>query len=225
VDRATRSAFTPYLTTYLREAYDRGFPLIRPFPIEFSKDPGSDQHPYEFMLGDEFLLAPVVAAGNRHRVTLPRGIWTDLRTNTEYRGNQEIEIDAPQGRVPMFVRNGSLFPMAAGNRMELHYMPSLGGEFFLWEPDLGSNSQFHAAPAGDFLRVEVETKVERTYEWVLHHTRAPGEVGEESVMYTRVNARSALRAGTWWHDAALNDLHLMLRARAGSDRIVNISFP
>jgi hypothetical protein len=28
----------------------------------------------------------------------------------------------------------------------------------------------------------------------------------------------------WWHDTAKNNLHVMVRADAGSDRIVNISF-
>ena len=186
------------------------------------------------MLGDELLLAPVITPGNKRKLDLPRGNWTDLRTNTEYRGNQTVEVDAPAGQVPMFVRNGWIVPLdirargAQGNgtesRMELHYFPALGGEFFLWEPDLNENSQFHAAPAGDYMRVEIETKVTRTYEWVLHHTKAPLEVAEESGAYTKVDRREALKPGTWWHDAKLNNLHLMARAQAGTDRIINMSF-
>jgi hypothetical protein len=224
IDRATRNAFTPYLTTYLREAFDRGYPLIRPLPMQFPRDAGMDQHSDLFMLGDEFLLAPVIAAGDKRRVDLPRGLWTDLRTNTEYRGNQPIEIDAPPGRVPMFARNGSLYPLAARNKMELHYIPSLGGEFFLWEPEFEENSMFHAAPAAEELRVEIESKVTRTYEWVLHHTRTPRLVGEEGSDYRKVASRAALRAGTWWHDAERNNLHILLRAAAGSDRIVLVYF-
>jgi alpha-glucosidase (family GH31 glycosyl hydrolase) len=222
VDVATRVQWTPYLSTYLREAFDRGYPLIRPLPMQFSRDENTQTD--VFMLGDEVLLAPVVDGGSRRKIELPRGNWTDLRTNQEYHGNQSIEVDAPPGRVPMFVRNGWIVPLQEKDSMELHYFPSLGGEFFLWEPDLDENSQFHAAPAGDFLRVEVESKKRRTYEWVLHHTRAPREVSEESRAYTRVARRTLLRAGTWWHDEARNDLHLVMRVEAGTDRIVNISF-
>jgi hypothetical protein len=225
IDRSTRTAFTPYLTTYFREAFDRGYPIIRAFPIQFFRDAGSDQHPHEFMLGDEFLVAPVIAGGDRRRLLLPRGRWTDLRTNIEYAGNQQIEIEAPLGRVPMFAKNGSLFPIETSRRMELHYMPSLGGEFFLWEPALKTISQFHAAPAGEYMRVEIETKVSRTYEWVLHHTSQPVEVSEETGPYRKVSARTQLRPGTWFHDTRLNNLHILLRAEANSDRIVNVSFP
>jgi len=223
IDVGTRRVWTPYLTTYLREAFDRGYPLIRPLPMQFSKDAALDSQTAEFMLGDEVLLAPMVEPGNRRPVGLPRGNWTDLRTNIEYPGNQTVEVDAPPGRMPIFVRNGWIVPLAIADRMELHYFPSLGAEFFLWEPELLENSQFHAAPAGDFVRVEIESLRGRTYEWILHHTPAPHEVAEDSGAYTQVDRREQLRPNTWWHDAARNNLHLMLRAEARTDRIVNIS--
>lgn len=223
-DRATRDAFRPYLVTYLREAHDRGFPLIHPFAMQFSRDAGSDRQVNEFLLGDELLMAPVLAEGDRLQVSLPRGIWTDLRTNKEYQGNQTVDVDAPPGRVPMFARNGSLFPLSAVGKMELHYFPSLGGEFFLWEPDEDDNSQFHAAPAGEFVRVEVESKLTRTYEWVLHHTKTPKEVAEESGAYLKANTTGERRVGAWWHDDERDDLHILMHVVAGSDRIVSVSF-
>jgi hypothetical protein len=219
-DRSSATPWTPYWDTYFREAYDRGYPLIRPFPFEFSRDKTLDPQPDVFMLGDEVLLAPVVAPGVRRRLQLPRGMWTDLRTNAEYPGEQAIEVDAPAGQVPTFARNGSILPLAAKNAMELHYFPDLGGEFFLWEASLKENSQFHAAPAGDFTRVEIESKVERTYEWVIHHTNRPVVVEG----CKPVRQRSSLKPGTWWHDGARNDLHVMVRAAAGADNIVNISY-
>jgi hypothetical protein len=122
--------------------------------------------------------------------------------------------------VPTLARNGAVLPLAAKSSMELHYFPSLGGEFFLWESDKRDNSQFHAAPAGDFMRVEIESKVARTYEWVIHHTKRPTNVED----CAPVRQRSALKPGTWWHDKARNDLHVMVHAEAGTDKIVNISF-
>jgi hypothetical protein len=220
INAGTRERWTPYLVTYLREAYDRGYPLIRPLPVQFSRDKNLDPQPGVFMVGDEVLLAPVVAAGAKRSLQLPRGIWTDLRTNIEYKGNQAVEIDAPAGLVPTFARNGAVLPFAAKSVMELHYFPSLGGEFFLWESDKRENSQFHAAPAGEFTRVEIESQVSRTYEWVIHHTPQPMNVEN----CKPVRQRSALKPGTWWHDDGRKDLHVMVHAEAGADKIVNISF-
>jgi hypothetical protein len=224
INPALREIWTPYLTTYLREAYDRGYPLIRPLPVQFSRDANLDPQPGVFMLGDEVLLAPMVVAGPRRGLQLPRGIWTDLRTNAIYKGNQSIEVEAPPGQVPAFVRNGTLLPLATKREMELHYFPSLGGEFFLWEPDKRDNSLFHAAPAGDFTRLEIETLVPRTYEWIIHHSARPSNVEEGGTVYTPVRQRSVLKPGTWWHDELRGDLHVMVGAEAGTDKIVNMSF-
>ena len=117
----------------------------------------------------------------------------------------------------------ALFPLAAKHAMELHYFPSLGGEFFLWETDKRGNSQFHAAPAGDFTRVEIESQVTRTMNG--YSSRRPSERGAEECGH--VSARSSairVEAG-----------NLVVRRRpqrsspdgargSGADRIVNISF-
>jgi hypothetical protein len=187
--------------------------------VEFSRDKNPGPQTDVFMMGDEVLLAPVVAPGSHRALQLPRGIWTDLRTNIEHNGTQTIDVDAPPGQVPTFARNGAVLPLAAKTAMELHYFPSLGGEFFLWESGKRDNSQFHAAPAGDFIRVEIESKVSRNYEWVIHHTGRPVSVED----CKPVRQRAALEPGTWWHDKARNDLHVMVHAEAGSDTIVNIS--
>lgn len=222
-----RSRWGPYLVTYLREAYDRGYPLIRPLVIEFTRDPNVAQVADAFMLGDEVLVAPVVAPGTRRMLTLPMGLWTDLRTNVEYRGRTAVELDAPTDTIPLLVRNGSLIPLAsdrAGGPMELHYFPKLGSEFFLWEPEQATISQFHASPAGEFVRLEIEGAVDRTYEWVVHHTGAAREVIDGDNKYDRVAERNLLRPGTWYHDRERNNLHVMVRAAAETDRIINISF-
>jgi hypothetical protein len=72
--------------------------------------------------------------------------------------------------------------------------------------------------------VELESKLTRTYEWVLHHTKTPKEVAEESGTYSRANSPAERRAGAWWHDDERDDLHIMLHVEAGTDRIVNVSF-
>ena len=94
--------------------------------------------------------------------------------------------------------------------MELHYYPKLGAEFFIWEPDLAEVTQVHAAPALDYARVEIESKKDRLYEWVLHHTPAVLEVSEVSEgaagPYRKVADAARMAPGTWRYDAAARQL-------------------
>ena len=122
-------------------------------------------------------------------------------------------------------RNGWIVPLAMQDAMELHYFPSLGGEFFLWEPDKNENSAVSRGAGGRLCaRRDRDAGFADLRMDDLHHTKAAHEVAEDATVYQRVAQRALLRPGTWWHDAAKNNLHVMVRAEAGSDRIVNISF-
>jgi hypothetical protein len=192
----------PYLYTYLCEARDRGIPVVRPLAMQFPSDDAAASINSSFMIGDEVLIA------TRERTYLPPGVWTDLATGAVHRGRQTVATpDGPR----RFARNGTILPMQSPNGLELHYFPRLGAEFFISEEGLDDISQVHAAPAGDQLRLEIESKVERDYVWVVHN------VGK---------ARSVAAIGTekadMSYDAGTRQLRLPVRAGANSDIIFNI---
>jgi hypothetical protein len=222
-----RARLIPYLVAYGYEARVRGTPLIHPLAMQFPKDAVAARHSDEFMVGDEMLVAPVLGPEENVRVYLPQGIWTDLRTDEVHKGRQEITVRAAPDQIPIFTRNGTILPLAAeipGGPMELHYFPKLGAEFFLYEEELGEVSQVHAAPAGEFLRLETESLQERTYEWIVHHTPECRKVMLGETELARVEARARPAPGTWYYDPAGERLHVMVRAAARGDEIVNISF-
>jgi hypothetical protein len=108
--------------------------------------------------------------------------------------------------------------------MELHCFPKLGAEFFLYEEDAANVTQVHAAPAAEFFRLEIESLTDRTYEWIVHHMPGCRKVVLGANELEKVEARTRLAPGRWYFDAATESLHVMVRAAAGGDEIVNISF-
>lgn len=216
-----RDPWQHYLVAYLREAHDRGLPFIRPLLIQFPKDPGLDGRSDVYMIGDEILVAP---GCNVTEVELPRGAWTDLRTNTRHEGRQKIAND-PKAGLPIYAKSGSLIPLVSshpGINLELHYFPAMGAEFFVYEPAVNDYSQFHAGPSADFIRVESESKIARTCEWILHHTAKPKSVGETGKPFRVVTSLDALKPGTWFHESSTGNLHIAVSTAAGEDHIVNI---
>lgn len=222
-----RARLTPFLLTYALEAHERGFPIIHPLPMQFPADAQGAHLDDEFLFGDEILVAPALDPTSRRKVYLPMGRWTDLSSNATYKVRQTIEIDVPENSPALFVKNGSLIPLSAerpGDPMELHYFPALGGEFFLAEEGLWYPTQFHASPAGDYYRLETESKKDRDYEWIVHHLPRPSKIEEGGDVYLEVGDRTMLANGCWYYDAARENLHVRQRARGGADHIVNISF-
>jgi hypothetical protein len=217
-----RARLENFFGVYALETRDRGFPLWHPLPFEFPTDPECARHADEFMLGDELLVAPIFEPGGRRTLYLPQGTWTDLATNEVFTGKGNIEVSTEE--LPVFGRNGAIVPMDVENGLALHYFPRLGGEFFLLESDLAEYSQVHAAPAGRLLRLEIESRKDREYIWVVHHSGRPTAVGFQKLVYRKASSPAALEDRGWFYDAALDNLHMKVRAKAGEDLITNISF-
>jgi hypothetical protein len=217
-----RGKLGSFFTAYSVETRDRGFPLWHPLPFEYPADPECARHADEFLLGDEMLVAPIYQPGNRRSVYLPPGIWTSLETNAVTSGRRTITVDTPS--LPVFARNGSIVPFDQKDETELHYFPTLAAEFFLLEDDVQQWTQVHAAPAADVMRLEIEAKKLRTYQWVVHHVERPGGVGFEERRYREAPSLARLEPGAWFWDSARKNLHIRLRAQAGQDAIVNVAW-
>ncbi len=211
-----RSLLASYLVTYFWEARDRGLPLIRPLGIQYPHDPKAADENSIFLLGDELLIVPITSEETKRSFYLPQGIWTDLESNAVFRGRQRVEIDVPP-YLPVYLRNGSILPVD-GDPMVLHYTPTLAAELFLYEPDRDDYSQFHASPAGDFMRLQAEPKKSRRFEWIVHHVDRPKGIAK----FQEAQSRAGLRPGFWYYDAARRNLHVVIYAAAGSDVVVNI---
>ena len=71
------------------------------------------QAKYEFLSGDDFLVAPVYQdSDTRDGIYLPKGTWTDYWTGRTYQGPTTINgYHAPLDTLPLFVRGGSIVPM------------------------------------------------------------------------------------------------------------------
>jgi Glycosyl hydrolases family 31 len=222
-----RTRMVPFLRSYIEEARERGFPLVRALPFAFPNDAAARDRSDEFLLGDELLIVPMFQPSSERRVYFPRGTWTDLVTEQEVKGPGELSLRMDARRLlPMFARNGSIVPIAPlreSEPLQLNYFPKLAGEFFLFEPDTGEYSQVHAGPAGDLFRLEIESGKDRAYEWVLHHINKPRQVSDGSRQYTESRARDRLAPGRWWYDGAGRKLHVVARVAAGEDHIVHLS--
>jgi alpha-glucosidase (family GH31 glycosyl hydrolase) len=217
-----RKQLDTFYGTYLAEQQDRGFPVWHPLPFQFPEDQEGARHTDEFMLGDEMLIAPICEPGEQRSVYLPRGSWTNLETDEVTRGPQTITVKTKS--LPVFARNGAIVPLNSANGMALHYFPKLGGEFFLLEGDLAEYTQVHAAPALDFMRLEIESKKERDYQWVVHHVEKPSSVGFGEKQYRQVERAADMGDGAWYYDAAAKNLQVRAKVKAGEDCIVNVNF-
>jgi alpha-glucosidase (family GH31 glycosyl hydrolase) len=108
-----RYRLIPYIYTLAHENYATGIPLARPL---FWEDPGNRDLFNEssaYFWGDAFVVSPVVKAGETSKeVYLPEGRWFDFWTDKVFAGGKRYIVAAPIDIMPLFVRGGSIIPMA-----------------------------------------------------------------------------------------------------------------
>lgn len=218
-----RQQFLPHRLTYLMEARDRGLPMIHAMPYQFPADPQAASIEDQFFFGDEILVAPFLNEKSQRSVYLPQGIWTDWWTNKMIRGRTSIAISTTKPNLPMWVRNGSIVPVERAGLIEFHYFPKLGAEYFLWEPEIDEITQAHAAPAAGELRLEIEERVGRRYEWVVHNVDRPLRVAHGDLDLRMSNAID-LPPGSWRYDEIRRNLHVRVETKAGDDLILIARF-
>jgi alpha-glucosidase len=73
----------PYIYSYAREAYDKGWPLVRALMFEYPEDEETFNLNNQFLFGKELLIAPVVREGAAtKKIYLPEGEWIDFNNKS-----------------------------------------------------------------------------------------------------------------------------------------------
>ena len=98
-------AFGPEFERLASEAVHRGTPIVRPLILAFPDDREAELIWDQFMLGERWLVAPVLEPEARQRdVYLPAGRWRDDHGD-EYDGGRWVrDLSAPLDRLPRFER-------------------------------------------------------------------------------------------------------------------------
>ncbi len=99
----------PYVRAAAATAARSGLPIVRPLCLADPDDRRGWCLPDQYGYGPALWVAPVLEAGARERrVELPRGEWIDWWTHERVRGGRELAAGAPLGRIPLWVRSGSI---------------------------------------------------------------------------------------------------------------------
>lgn len=106
-----RYRFIPYLYDEFYREIKTGLPIMRPLVLNYENDPQVYNLNDEYMVGEDILAAPVVQEGQTKRaVYLPKGKWIDFWNGVEYSGKTTILVDAPIGKLPLFIKKNTILP-------------------------------------------------------------------------------------------------------------------
>lgn len=151
-----RYQLIPYIYSLAALVTMRGTPLLRGVALDFPDDLKTHELKDQFLFGPALLICPVTVpmyyeknsrpitdARKRRDVYLPVGTqWFDFWTENIFAGGQTVSADAPLEKLPLFVRAGSVLPMAepmlfvdekADAPYEIRIYRGANGNFTLYE--------------------------------------------------------------------------------------------
>ena len=103
-------ALAPYRKILVREANLKGYPVARHLFLHYPSDPNVVTLRYQFMLGADFVVAPVLDKGrDAVRLYLPAGNWTHLWSGRDFSGTtgRWFAVAAPLGEPGVFFKTGA----------------------------------------------------------------------------------------------------------------------
>ena len=108
-----RERLRPYIRECMKEASEKGTPIMRPMFYDFPKDQVAWEVEDQYMFGPNLIVAPIMEEGVAERkIYLPVGIrWTDAYTKKIYEGGQTITVPAPIDIIPVMMRQGTNYPI------------------------------------------------------------------------------------------------------------------
>ena len=184
-----RYRLLPYTYTMARVASDTGVSLCRPMYFECPDDDAAYAARYQYFFGDQMIAAPFVFPADPETgmatidVWVPEGTWIDCATKQTFLGPAWVRIVGDLERIPMLVRSGAIFPLAAGfddqpaprltsgttdairdDALVLSVFPGAEGRFRLYEDD-GATEAYRA---GQFEWTEIHSHMADPATWTVH---------------------------------------------------------
>lgn len=112
-----RYSLAPYIYTAARQAFDDGISICRPMYYNYPKQEEAYQFKYQYMFGNDLLVAPVSDAVSsesglvNQKIWLPEGNWYEWHSGSVVKGNQIISRNFAIDEIPLYSKAGSIIPM------------------------------------------------------------------------------------------------------------------
>ena len=91
-----------YILKCAEHASQTGEPIVRAMDYAFPGQ-GFEDCNDQYMLGDKYLVAPMLEPGTSRLVKLPKGRWQD-ENGCRYKGGKTYTIEVPMDRIPVFTQ-------------------------------------------------------------------------------------------------------------------------
>ena len=148
-----RYKLLPYLYSLFYEASENGMPIQRSLAIDYPHDARvfDGHYHHQYLFGPFILVAPVESNKEFMKVLFPEGdVWYSVYNGHKHVANQEVIVECPLHRLPVYVKGGAIIPMQPvkshtgeeNDQLNLHVYAGLANSSFLFYEDDGNSFDY-----------------------------------------------------------------------------------
>jgi alpha-D-xyloside xylohydrolase len=108
-----RMSLIPYIYSAFADYQEQGIPPFRPLVMDYPDDKRVRSISNQFMIGQNMMATPTTMDSTKRTVYFPKGNWYDYNTRKLYVGEKSYVIEISMDKLPLFVKEGSIVPVAA----------------------------------------------------------------------------------------------------------------
>lgn len=122
-----RYRLMPYIYSLAGMTYFKDYTIMRPLAMDFTADQRVYDIGDQYMFGPSFMVAPVYKYGARSKdMYFPEGKgWYDFYTGKFVQGGQQLNVEAPYERIPLYVKAGSIVPFGPEVQYAMEKQPDV----------------------------------------------------------------------------------------------------
>ena len=105
-----RMNMLPYIKWQAEKAHEKGIPIVRHLAWDWPDDPNVHDKSYEYMFGDDLLVACMINEKTERQVYFPAGEWIDFwQRDRIIVGPKTLTETVPLEKFPVYIRKGASF--------------------------------------------------------------------------------------------------------------------
>lgn len=231
-----RMNLLPYIYSYAKIASDTGLPMMRALLLNYPDDPNAYNAEFEYLLGDELLVAPIYEDTTSRSVYLPAGTWIDFWDGTEYVGPITISsYSAPLNKIPLFIKAGAIIPMNLNenytiggsitnfSQLVFDVYPHGTSDFNYYDDESAATRLISCLQEENYTRVQVSAW-DKNYTLMMYVSSSPASVSQDGdilMQYSDFSSFKTCNTG-WWYDSVSQSVFVRLQ-QAGAETEITVN--
>jgi alpha-glucosidase len=189
-----RYKLIPFYYSLLYEAFEKGYPILRPIFFNDLNETTLDKNYYEtqFLIGDSLLFTPFMSKSSKRDIYLPPGIWYSwFSKDNIYEGDSFMSIEEEDFELlPIFIKENSIIPMYTKN---LQFVPDTSQtslSFYLVVKDSKIQGNFNFIEYFDkncILGIKISMEKEKNFITVNLEEIKQGKIPENCFLPTEIH--------------------------------------